>query len=47
MKQPAVGIVSTLVIAAIALSFISLFSFATFTGWVATMKQRFHGPAFK
>lgn len=35
MKQPAVGIVSTLVIAAIALSFISLFSFATFTGWVA------------
>lgn len=35
MKQPALGIVSTAAIIAIALGFIHLFSFATFTGWVA------------
>jgi hypothetical protein len=35
LKQPAVGIVATAVIVAISLGFISLFSLAQFTGWVA------------
>src|ERR1035438_4110325 len=35
MKQPALGIVSTALVIAIALGFIHLFTFATFTGWVA------------
>ena len=35
MKQPALGIVSTAAVMAVALGFIHLFSFATFTGWVA------------
>ena len=35
MKQPALGIVSTALVMAISLGFIHLFSFATFTGWVA------------
>jgi len=35
MKQPTLGIVSTALVIAIALGFIHLFSFATFTGWVA------------
>jgi hypothetical protein len=35
MKQPTVAIVATLAISAIALGFISLFSFSMFTGWVA------------
>lgn len=35
MKQPALGIVSTVIIMAIALGFISLLEAATFAGWVA------------
>jgi hypothetical protein len=35
MKQPALGIASTALMVAISLGFIHLFSFATFTGWVA------------
>lgn len=35
MKQPALGIVSTVLIIAISLAFVHLFTFATFTGWVA------------
>ena len=35
MKQPALGIVSTAATIAVSLGFIHLFSFATFTGWVA------------
>jgi len=35
MKQPVLGIVSTALVMALALGFIHLFSFATFTGWVA------------
>jgi hypothetical protein len=35
MKQPAVGIIATVLVMAIALGFISLFSYATFTGWVS------------
>ena len=34
-KQPALGIVATVIVMAIALGFISLFSFPTFAGWVA------------
>ena len=34
-KQPAVGIIATVIIMAISLAFISLFQFTTFTGWVA------------
>ena len=35
LKQPWLGIVATALIIAISLGFVSLFSFATFTGWVA------------
>jgi len=35
LKQPVVGIVATVLMMAVALGFISLFSFPTFTGWVA------------
>ena len=35
MKQPALGITATILVMAIALAFISLFSFPTFAGWVA------------
>ncbi|HVZ22585.1 MAG TPA: hypothetical protein VG871_16040 [Vicinamibacterales bacterium] len=35
MKQPVLGIVATLGVMAISLAFIALFSFATFSGWVA------------
>ena len=35
MKQPALGIVSTALVVAVSLGFVHLFSFATFTGWVA------------
>jgi hypothetical protein len=35
LKQPAVGIVSTALMMALALAFISLFTFPVFTGWVA------------
>ena len=35
MKQPVLGIVATALIVAIALGFVSLFSFAFFTGWVS------------
>ncbi len=35
MKQPALGIIATLLVMAISLAFISLFSFPTFAGWVA------------
>jgi hypothetical protein len=34
-KQPAAGIIATLIIVAISLAFISLFELSTFTGWVA------------
>jgi hypothetical protein len=34
-KQPAAGIIATLIIMAISLAFISLFELSTFTGWVA------------
>lgn len=34
-KQPAAGIVATIVIMAISLAFISMFELSTFTGWVA------------
>ena len=39
MKQPALGIVAAVVVMAISLGFISLFSFGTFTGWVAFFIQ--------
>ena len=39
MKQPVVGIVAALVVMAISLAFISMFSFGTFTGWVAFFIQ--------
>ena len=35
MKQPVLGIVATALIVAIALGFVSLFSFSFFTGWVS------------
>lgn len=35
MKQPALGITATVLVMAIALAFVSLFSFPTFAGWVA------------
>jgi hypothetical protein len=35
LKQPAVGIVSTLLVSAVSLAFISLFDFPTFVGWVS------------
>src|SRR5262249_35934509 len=35
MKQPGRGIVATILVMAIALGFVSLFSFPTFAGWVA------------
>jgi len=35
MKQPAAGIVATIIMVAISLGFISLFDFPTFAGWVA------------
>src|SRR5437868_13197975 len=34
-KQPAVGIIASVIIMAISLAFISLFQLSTFTGWVA------------
>jgi hypothetical protein len=34
-KQPAAGIIATLIIVALSLAFISLFELSTFTGWVA------------
>ncbi len=34
-KQPAAGIIATVIIMAVSLAFISLFEFSTFTGWVA------------
>ena len=34
-KQPALGVMATLITVAIALGFISLFSFQVFAGWVA------------
>jgi hypothetical protein len=35
LKQPALGLASTVLVMAIALAFVSLFSFPTFAGWVA------------
>src|SRR5215472_2090453 len=35
MKQPGLGVVATILVMAIALGFVSLFSFPTFAGWVA------------
>jgi hypothetical protein len=35
LKQPGLGITATLLVMAVALAFVSLFSFATFSGWVA------------
>src|SRR5271170_5383819 len=35
MKQPALGVASTVLVIAVSLGFIHLFNFATFTGWVA------------
>jgi len=35
LKQPVLGVVATALVVAVALGFISLFSFSTFTGWVA------------
>ena len=35
MKQPGLGITATILVMAIALGFVSLFSFPTFAGWVA------------
>ena len=35
MKQPVLGVIATLLVMAIALAFISLFSFPMFAGWVA------------
>lgn len=35
MKQPAAGILATIIVMAIALGFISRFDFPTFTGWIA------------
>jgi len=35
LKQPALGTVATVLVMAIALAFVSLFSFPTFAGWVA------------
>ena len=35
LKQPALGIASTILVMVIALAFVSLFSFPTFAGWVA------------
>ena len=35
LKQPVLGIVATAVIVALSLGFVSLFTFPTFTGWVA------------
>ena len=35
MKQPALGIVASLLVIAISLGFVSLFAFPTFAGWVA------------
>jgi len=35
LKQPVLGIVATALVMAVALGFISLFSFAVFTGWVS------------
>ena len=35
LKQPALGIAATALVMAIALAFVSLFSFPTFSGWVA------------
>src|SRR5579862_6702697 len=34
-KQPAAGIIATLIIMSVSLAFISLFELSTFTGWVA------------
>ena len=35
LKQPALGVAATVLVMAIALTFVSLFSFPTFAGWVA------------
>jgi hypothetical protein len=35
LKQPAVGVVSTLLVSAVSLAFISLFDFPAFVGWVS------------
>jgi hypothetical protein len=35
LKQPALGVTATIIVMAIALAFVSLFSFPTFSGWVA------------
>jgi hypothetical protein len=35
LKQPALGVAATVIVMAIALAFVSLFSFPTFAGWVA------------
>ena len=35
MTQPALGLLSSAIVMAIALAFISLFDFGTFAGWVA------------
>jgi hypothetical protein len=35
LKQPVLGVVATAVIVAVSLGFVSLFTFQTFTGWVA------------
>jgi hypothetical protein len=39
LKQPALGIVAALIVMAISLGFISMFSFGAFTGWVAFFIQ--------
>ena len=35
MKQPLLGVAATVLVMAIALAFVSLFSFPTFAGWIA------------
>ena len=35
MTQPALGLLSSAIVMAIALAFVSLFDFGTFAGWVA------------
>ena len=35
LKQPALGVVSTLLVSAVSLAFVSLFDFPTFAGWIS------------
>ena len=40
MKQPALGIVASVLVMAISLGFVSLFALPTFTTWVAYLTDR-------